>query len=94
MGDLVDVGQDYAEWEAWFAAAAGAGDAAGDADRRQSRMLYARAEVFPTGYFSAQFALPRNGPTELVGQLIPSTTATLRPGDAGQPGRRTGQADP
>ena len=70
MGDLVDVGQDYAEWEAWFAAAAGVLETlpvmpiVGNHECYTPERRFSRPE-----YFSAQFALPRNGPTELSGQV-------------------------
>ena len=70
MGDLVDVGQDYAEWEAWFAAAAGVLETlpvmpiVGNHECYTPERRFSRPE-----YFSAQFALPRNGPTELAGQV-------------------------
>ena len=70
MGDLVDVGQDYDEWEAWFAAAAGVLETlpvmpiVGNHECYTPERRFSRPE-----YFSAQFALPRNGPPELAGQV-------------------------
>jgi hypothetical protein len=70
MGDLVDVGQDYDEWEAWFAAAAGVLETlpvmpiVGNHECYTPERRFSRPE-----YFSAQFALPRNGPPELTGQV-------------------------
>lgn len=70
MGDLVDVGQDYAEWEAWFAATAGVMETLpilpiiGNHECYTPQRRFSRPE-----YFSAQFAVPQNGPPELTGQV-------------------------
>lgn len=70
MGDLVDVGQDYAEWEAWFAAAAGVMETlpilpiTGNHECYTPQRRFSRPE-----YFTAQFVLPQNGPPELAGQV-------------------------
>ena len=70
MGDLVDVGQDYAEWEAWFAAAAGVLETlpvmpiVGNHECYTPERRFSRPE-----YFTAQFALPQTGPPELAGQV-------------------------
>ena len=70
MGDLVDVGQDYAEWEAWFAATAGVMESlpilpiVGNHECYTPERRFSRPE-----YFTAQFSLPQNGPPELAGQV-------------------------
>ncbi len=70
MGDLVDVGQDYAEWEAWFAATAGVMEIlpilpiTGNHESYTPERRFSRPE-----YFTAQFSLPQNGPPELAGQV-------------------------
>lgn len=70
MGDLVDVGQDYAEWEAWFAAAVGILETlpvmplTGNHECYTPQRWFSRPE-----YFTSQFALPQNGPPELAGQV-------------------------
>jgi hypothetical protein len=70
MGDLVDVGQDYAEWEAWYSAAAGVLEnlpimpLTGNHECYTPERQFSRPE-----YFTAQFALPANGPPELRGQV-------------------------
>ena len=70
MGDLVDVGQDYAEWEAWFAATAGVMESlpilplVGNHECYTPQRRFSRPE-----YFTAQFAVPQNGPPDLAGQV-------------------------
>ncbi len=70
MGDLVDVGQDYDEWEAWFAAAGGVLETlpvmplTGNHECYTPQRRFSRPE-----YFTAQFALPQNGPPDLAGQV-------------------------
>ena len=70
MGDLVDVGQDYAEWEAWFAAGAGI------LERFPLMPLVGNHECYTPSrrfskpvLFTAQFVLPANGPPDLQGQV-------------------------
>ncbi len=70
MGDLVDVGQNYAEWEAWFAASQGV------AENLQIMPLTGNHESYtPEGrfsqpeFFTAQFILPDNGPEGLKRQV-------------------------
>ena len=70
MGDLVDVGQDYTEWEAWFAATAGVMESlpilpiVGNHECYTPQRHFSRPE-----YFTAQFNLPQNGPSDLAGQV-------------------------
>lgn len=70
VGDLVDVGQDYAEWEGWFAAAEGVVDripampVTGNQESHTSEHHFS----MPT-FYTAQFKLPANGPDELRGQV-------------------------
>lgn len=69
-GDLVDVGQDYAEWEAWFAAAAGVIDRIPAMPLTGNHETYTPERVFsPPRLFTAQFVLPENGPAGLERQV-------------------------
>jgi len=70
MGDLTDVGQDYAQWNAWFTAARGV------IDNIPIMPVVGNHETYtPTGqfskptFFTAQFKLPSNGPAGLRGQV-------------------------
>jgi hypothetical protein len=69
MGDLVDVGQDYAQWNRWFSATAGVIDTVPIMPVSGNHETYS-----PTGklsmpvLFTAQFKLPDNGPAGLQGQ--------------------------
>jgi len=70
MGDLVDVGQDYAQWEAWFAAAAGVLEKLPVMPLTGNHECYTPDRRFSRPeYFTAQFSLPRNGPLGLAGQV-------------------------
>ncbi len=69
MGDLVDIGQSGAHWNAWFAAAAEV------LDRLPEMPVVGNHEWMGAGkgpagphYFRAQFALPQNGPEGLKGE--------------------------
>lgn len=69
VGDLVDVGQDYAQWEAWFAAAAGLIDAIPAMPVVGNHETYTPERRFSLPlYFTAQFPLPDNGPAGLKRQ--------------------------
>jgi hypothetical protein len=70
MGDLVDVGQDYGEWEAWYAAAAGVLEKLPIVPLTGNHECYAPGRQFSRPeFFTAQFALPANGPADLQGQV-------------------------
>lgn len=68
VGDLVDVGQSGAHWNAWFAAAAGV------IDTIPEMPVVGNHETTPAkgdrrpDYWLAQFTLPQNGPAGLKGQ--------------------------
>ena len=71
VGDLVDVGQDYDEWEAWFAGAAGLIEkipAAPVVGNHETYTLERRRFSLPV-FFTSQFRLPANGPDDLRGQV-------------------------
>lgn len=70
VGDLVDVGQDYAEWEAWFAAASEVIDKIPAMPLTGNHESYTPERRFSVpAFFTAQFKLPGNGPEELRGQV-------------------------
>ena len=71
VGDLVDVGQDYGEWEAWFAGAAGLIEkipAAPVVGNHETYTPERRRFSLPV-FFTSQFRLPANGPDDLRGQV-------------------------
>lgn len=70
MGDLVDVGQDYGQWDAWFNASQGV------LENIPCMPLVGNHETYGPGgklavpaLFTAQFKLPLNGPVGLKGQV-------------------------
>lgn len=70
VGDLVDVGQDYGEWEAWFAGAAGVIEKIPVMPATGNHETYTPERRFSMPvFFTAQFRLPSNGPEELKGQV-------------------------
>lgn len=70
MGDLVDVGQDYGEWEAWYEAGAGVLEHLPIVPLTGNHECYSPGRRFSRPeYFTAQFALPTNGPPGLQGQV-------------------------
>ena len=70
VGDLVDVGQDYAEWEAWFAGVEGVVESLPTMPLTGNHESYTPERVFSRPeFFTAQFALPDNGPVGLKGQV-------------------------
>lgn len=70
LGDLVDVGQDYEEWEAWFEASAGVLEVLPIMPLTGNHECYTPERIFSQPrYFTAQFALPDNGPTGLKRQV-------------------------
>jgi len=70
VGDLVDVGQDYMEWEAWFAAVSGVVENLGIMPVTGNHEDYTPDRAFSRPeFFSAQFMLPDNGPAGLKRQV-------------------------
>jgi len=69
VGDLVDVGQDYRQWEGWFKAAAGVVDRIPAMPVTGNHEYYTPERRFSMPVlFTAQFKLPHNGPAALRGQ--------------------------
>lgn len=70
VGDLVDVGQDYSQWNKWFAAAKGLVDTIPAMPITGNHECYTPERVFSMPVlFTAQFKLPPNGPAGLKGQV-------------------------
>lgn len=70
IGDLVDVGQDYTQWQAWFAAARGVVDRIPVMPVTGNHESYTPERRFSMPLlFTAQFKLPLNGPEGLKGQV-------------------------
>lgn len=70
VGDLVDVGQDYAQWDAWFAAIQGVSDIIPIMPLTGNHEAYTPQRQFSMPlFFTAQFKLPSNGPDGLRGQV-------------------------
>lgn len=70
VGDLVDVGQDFTQWNAWFDAADGVIDIIPEMPVTGNHEYYIPERgVSPPEYFTAQFKLPANGPDGLKGQV-------------------------
>lgn len=70
VGDLVDVGQDYAQWNAWFDAAKGVVDFIPIMPVTGNHEYYSPERQFRMPvFFTAQFKLPANGPNDLKGQV-------------------------
>ncbi len=70
VGDLVDVGQDYGQWEGWFDAGKGVIDRLPVVPVVGNHETYTPAAKFslPT-LFTAQLKVPANGPESLKGQV-------------------------
>lgn len=70
VGDLVDVGQDYAQWNSWFNAGQGIIDTIPVMPVTGNHESYTPLRQFsmPT-LFTAQLKLPLNGPNNLKGQV-------------------------
>lgn len=63
VGDLVDVGQDYGEWQAWFRAGKGVLAALPLMPLPGNHESYTPERTFsPPQLFTGQFSLPLNGP--------------------------------
>jgi len=70
IGDLVDVGQDYAQWKAWFDAAQGVVDVIPVMPVTGNHESYTPERRFSMPIlFTAQLKLPSNGPEGLKGQV-------------------------
>jgi len=70
VGDLVDVGQDYAHWEQWFEAADGIISSLNAMPVIGNHETYSPSGKFSMPlYFTSQFNLPQNGPERLRGQV-------------------------
>lgn len=70
VGDLVDVGQDYGQWQAWFDAAQGVVDRIPMMPVTGNHESYTPEQRFSMPIlFTAQLKLPLNGPEELKGQV-------------------------
>ena len=69
-GDLVDVGQDYNQWTAWFQAASGVIDTIPVMPITGNHETYTPERKFSLPvFFTAQFKVPQNGPVGLTGQV-------------------------
>lgn len=69
VGDLVDVGQDYAQWDAWFSAGKGIIDSVPVMPLTGNHESYSPERRFsPPVLFTSQFSLPQNGPDGLKEQ--------------------------
>jgi hypothetical protein len=70
VGDLVDNGQDYAQWDGWFDAAKGVIDTIPAMPVTGNHEMYTPKHWFslPVG-FTTQLKLPGNGPDGLKGQV-------------------------
>ena len=70
VGDLVDVGQDYKEWNSWFAAAEGVIDYIPAMPITGNHETYTPERWFSMPvFFTTQFKLPANGPEGLKSQV-------------------------
>ena len=67
VGDLVDLGQSGAHWNAWFAAAAGVIDTIPEMPVIGNHETNGKPGERKPEYWLAQFALPQNGPAGLKG---------------------------
>lgn len=71
VGDLVETGQSYAHWNAWFNAARGVIDAVPEMAVQGNHETYADGivgSIKPVAW-AAQFPLPQNGPDTLANQV-------------------------
>ncbi len=70
VGDLVDVGQDYAQWNSWLSAAQGVVDTIPVMPVTGNHESYTPERYFSMPVlFTAQLKLPLNGPDGLKGQV-------------------------
>jgi hypothetical protein len=72
VGDLVDVGLDYSQWQGWFDAGKGVIDHIPVAPVVGNHETYTGKKSFSMPLlFTGQFRLPDNGPENLKGQVYP-----------------------
>ena len=69
LGDLVDLGQRGAHWDAWFDAAKGVIDRIPEMPVSGNHESYGSSDTRKPEYWAAQFVLPQNGPEDLKGQV-------------------------
>ncbi len=69
VGDLVDYGQRYEHWNAWFDAAAGVIDSIPVMAVPGNHESYGSRSTTKPAYWSAQLKLPQNGPEGLKNQV-------------------------
>ncbi|MCL5038185.1 MAG: metallophosphoesterase family protein [Chloroflexi bacterium] len=69
VGDLVDVGQDGAHWNSWFAAAEGVIDNIPEMPVVGNHETSGSPDTRRPAYWNAQFRLPQNGPVGLKNQV-------------------------
>jgi acid phosphatase type 7 len=69
VGDLVDIGQNGAHWNAWFAGTKGVIDRIPAMPVPGNHESYGSRHTTKPEYWKAQFMLPQNGPGELKGQV-------------------------
>jgi 3',5'-cyclic AMP phosphodiesterase CpdA len=70
VGDLVDVGQDYAQWNAWFDGSKGVIDTIPAMPLTGNHENYTPERKFSMPiFFTAQFKVPMNGPENLKRQV-------------------------
>ncbi len=68
VGDLVDFGQSYEHWNAWFDAASGVIDSIPIMPVTGNHESYGSRDTMRPAYWSAQFRLPQNGPDDVKNQ--------------------------
>jgi 3',5'-cyclic AMP phosphodiesterase CpdA len=69
VGDLVDLGQNEAHWNAWFAAARGVIDQIPEMAVSGNHESYGSRDTMRPKYWVAQLPLPQNGPEGLKNQV-------------------------
>jgi hypothetical protein len=69
VGDLVDIGQSGAHWNAWFSSATGVIDTIPVMPVSGNHETKGSSETKRPAYWKAQFNLPQNGPSGLRGQV-------------------------
>ena len=69
VGDLVDYGQIYSHWNAWFDATSGVIDSIPIMPMAGNHECYGSRDTWRPAYWSEQFPLPPNGPEGLKNQV-------------------------
>jgi hypothetical protein len=69
VGDMVDLGQSGAHWNAWFAAAKGVIDRIPEMAVTGNHESYGSRDTMRPQYWMAQWVLPQNGPGDLKGRV-------------------------